>query len=276
MDSAGDEQREEVLAIMNYQDPILRAQLVNEYVLGGLRYGAAKRFERLLQDDPELVMMVENAQAELAPLVETLPPEVPDELVWSRIRQRLFTQTAIAAELGKVSPKQAASNDWQTKIYKTWAVAASIALVAVLWQPWSEQTQTVPQIVERPETPIIIAPAQDQQGLAAVLNSAESKQAAWLLTIQPANNRLIVTALTPQDLESGRAYELWVKLAQSDTVQSMGVVPASGKHIVVLGDELAKRIDQTEFFAISVEDPGGSPTGQPTTTPTHIGNLIEI
>ncbi len=53
---------------MNYARPELRDRLAAEYVLGTLHGGARRRFQRLLQQQPELRDAVEFWQRELMPM----------------------------------------------------------------------------------------------------------------------------------------------------------------------------------------------------------------
>jgi anti-sigma-K factor RskA len=71
-------------------------------------------------------------------------------------------------------------------------------------------------------------------------------------------------------------FELWVKLADRPTVDSLGLISADGIVTLDLSEELANAIASAEFLGVSVEPPGGSPTGQPTTTPSYAGTLVQI
>ncbi|PRX46488.1 anti-sigma-K factor RskA [Prauserella shujinwangii] len=67
--------------------------------------------------------------------------------------------------------------------------------------------------------------------------------------------------LPPQD--AGRAYELWMLDDEGDPV-SAGVLPPPDQPGSLV---LARGIDDAEGMAITVEQAGGSPSGQPTTPP---------
>ena len=267
---------------MNYHDPILREKLATQYVLGTLRHGAARRFERLMQSDESLRDLVHEIASQFAPLVELLPPSKPDDQVWARIEQKLFTGSI--ASTSSIDTKLDASNDWQNTFFKTWAIAASVALIVVAWQPWSiSPTDSItPEVVKIDDVidplPTVVDPLPTAalEAYAAVLNSAETQRAAWLLTISPQAKSVVVNSIEPQQIDTDRSFELWVKVPQSESVKSMGLIPSDGKSVLAINDQLAKTIGESEFFGVSVEPVGGSPTGQPTTTPTYVGNIIRI
>lgn len=75
---------------MNHSHSTLGDQLAAEYVLGGLRGGARRRFEQLLPAHPALRRAVAGWECRLNRLAVASPPVAPPAAIWQSIEQRLF------------------------------------------------------------------------------------------------------------------------------------------------------------------------------------------
>lgn len=91
---------------MNRRDPEVRDLLAAEYALGTLKGGARRRFERLMERDPELVRLAGAWGERLLPLAAGIPPVMPPASVWraidartTRRRSALWPPLALAASL---------------------------------------------------------------------------------------------------------------------------------------------------------------------------------
>jgi len=67
----------------------------------------------------------------------------------------------------------------------------------------------------------------------------------------------------PQSLAAGRAPELWL-IAKGEKPVAIGMISTSAPIALPLEGALLHRVGPTAVLAVSVEPPGGSPTGQPT------------
>jgi len=77
---------------MNYLRADLLDRLASEYVLGTLRGGARRRFERVLAESTVASTAVRDWQERLAPLAQAVTPVAPSERVWRRIAERITPQ----------------------------------------------------------------------------------------------------------------------------------------------------------------------------------------
>lgn len=104
-----------------------------------------------------------------------------------------------------------------------------------------------------------------------VVMTDNSAQAGWIMRVGD-NGLLHIRPLKPQPLPSDRVFQLWVKQSDAAAVQPVGLMSATGPTALPLTGAL----DKVELFGISVEPPGGSPTGQPTTTPLYQGTPLAL
>lgn len=232
---------------MNYARPELRTRLANEYVLGTLIGAARRRMERLLLEDDAYRQAVLHS-SRLNNLVELLPPVTPPPELWLKIRKRILGRAAIS----EVSKRAGA-------VWRGWAIAASILLASL-----TAYTVLTPKTTTQQVTYVV------------VLTNDASSTASWVIGTDPASGQLRVKALAPQPLPSERVFQLWMKVRDEATVRPVGLIPADGQANLKLPENIVQLLSRTELFGVSVEPPGGSPTGLPTTTPLYHGKVINL
>jgi anti-sigma-K factor RskA len=101
-------------------------------------------------------------------------------------------------------------------------------------------------------------------GMSALL----TQSAAWVAVLGPDGLRL--SALTRQTPPSAHAYELWGIAPHATRPVPLGVISASGEMKLAA---LPKGMSAGATLAISIEPPGGSPTGLPTGPVVYTGVL---
>lgn len=82
---------------MRYSDPRLLEHLASAYVLGTLRHGARRRFERVRRERADVELMVAAWEDRLARLAQSVPPRQPSAQVWRAIEARTRPAQAVAA-----------------------------------------------------------------------------------------------------------------------------------------------------------------------------------
>ncbi|ALX86004.1 hypothetical protein A7P25_13845 [Achromobacter xylosoxidans] len=223
---------------MNYSDPELRARLAADYVAGAMRGGARRRFEGLMAADANLRRQVREWEDDIYPLLWSLPARVPPRRVWRAIESRL---------------KPGGARGRQGLAF--WRVLSG-ALAAVL----VAGVVVYPMQVDRA--------ARTQ--LMAVLQSPEAQ--AMLVVRADERGGLHVQAL--QDLASragGKALELWV-IPPGQAPQSVGLVAPEGLTAL----PRAQGLEGVQTLAITLEPPGGSPSGKPTGPVIMSGDVLKI
>lgn len=209
--------------------PEVADRLAAEYVLGTLRGGARRRFETLMGAHPMLRGAVVRWQDRLQPLSEVVPPVTPSERVWRAIEARLDGTAAVPAR-GRLWGALAFWRGWSVL-----ATAAAVVMAVLLMQP----TPMPPPVV--------------------VVLAAPQGASTFVASLSPDGHSLVVRPLAAVQVEAGRALELWAVPGQG-APRSLGLIRSDQPTVVRRRLELPA----TAALAVSLEPPGGSPTGAPT------------
>jgi anti-sigma-K factor RskA len=105
----------------------------------------------------------------------------------------------------------------------------------------------------------------------AVLGDSDKKMkvvASW----DPASRQLVMAIVGEMAVDPRHSHELWV-IPSDGKPRSIGTMSESKKAHMRLADTLARLLQQGATIAISVEPPGGSPTGAPTGPVVASGSL---
>ncbi|MFG6176002.1 anti-sigma factor domain-containing protein [Halomonas sp. THAF12] len=239
---------------MNDRDDI--DMLAAEYVLGTLEADERAAVARRRAHEPELDARILAWEARLAPLGDEVKAVAPGPDLLARIERRIealeagdetpATSQHRTADLAQLSALRQRLRFWRWSTGL--ASAAALTLAVVLIAP----------LDQTPKEPPFVAVFQQND-----------QQPAFMLSVDLASRQLHVRPVTAEPM-SGNSYQLWIKEA------SLGPDPRS---VGVLNDDLSLAADAlSDFdpellkratFGISIEPPGGSPTGQPTGPAIH-------
>ena len=235
---------------MDYSRPELADRLAAAYVLGTLRGQARRRFEALLPAHPTLRAAVRAWQDRLMPMTAGLEPVAPSPQVWQRIQARIGGASAAPA------PTPAARWWAQLAFWRGFAALASVATVslAVLL---ANPTPALPPI-------IVVMNATAAPGAAA----GAVTPASFVVSLSGDRRTAVARPLVNVTLEPDRVLELWAA-AGSNPPRSLGLISASGATVV----GRTTLPPGTDHLAVSLEPPGGSPTGAPTGPVLYVGKL---
>lgn len=216
------------------QDPNLIDSLAAEYVLGTMRGAARRRFEKWRATVPQVEERCRFWETHLMQLAKGVRPIQPPPHVWARIQTRLnFARPA------------------QRRRGPALAIAASVLVVAVLSGALYWLT-----VGSRPtEVATIATPAGSQ---------------VWEVDVY--RGRLVVHAGQLPAHPSDREFELWA-LPTGGKPVSLGMLPGSGTARRVLTEAQREALANATQVAVTLEPTGGSPTGQPTSTPLFVAPL---
>lgn len=232
---------------MDYGRPELADALAAEYVAGTLRGPARRRFETLLAAHPALQAAVSGWQARLMPLTLAVDAEVPPPRVWRNVEQRLWPQEATAAPAA-----------WWRRL-AVWRGVSAFATVAAV-------TLGLLLASPQPAVPPVVVVLQS--------TGAEGQMVSSFVASVSGDGRALVTQpIQPVALSPDRVLELW-SVPPQGAPKSLGLIKANGT-TVLARDKLPLTLLKggTAALAVSVEPPGGSPTGAPTGPVVYAGKL---
>ena len=231
---------------MDYARPALADALAQQYATGTLRGGARRRYEALLPSHPVLREALRQWQARLMPLTVAIVPQKPPPHVWQRIEQRLWPAAA------------AAPLPWWQQL-SLWRGVSALASVATLGL-------ALLLMLPGPAQPPVVVVLQGTGGAAQGVNS-------FVASVSADGRALVTRPLLPVNLEANRVLELW-SVPPDGAPRSLGLIAADGATVIDrtrLPASLLK--GGTAALAVSVEPPGGSPTGAPTGPVIYAGKL---
>jgi anti-sigma-K factor RskA len=282
--------------------------LAAEYALGTLDAEERAQVESMMSVDKDFTAIVEAWEQKLGVLNQMVGSVEPRAEVWDNIRTAIglagaqapivLPQPAVAQPpIAPVAPEverpvvtaadnSAADNSNVIRLSaetRRWrnlaAVMTTIAAVLVVmiavgisqpdFLPASLRPKPRTQMVEV-KTPA--GPPPSAQYVAVLQKEGEAP--AFILTVDAATKNFTVRRVgAPADL--GKSYELWLISDKLPRPRSLGVI-GSGNFTArpVLASYDADTIN-TATYAVTVEQGGGSPDGNPHSAPVFIGKLIE-
>ncbi len=221
--------------------------LAAEYALGVLTGEELRRARALERTDVQFRADVARWSGRLAPMLDDVAPAPPPSSAWAGIQERLGMPDG-----GNVVQLQRRVNRWRGMTAAMSALAACLAIFIVVRPPAPPQPAQSPAPAARPAAePLLAMLGNDGQGTKVV--------AAW----DPAAQRLVLAVTGNMRSDPNHSHELWV-IPPGGKPRSLGTMGSQKQMHMQLADALAQLLQQGATIAISVEPPGGSPTGAPT------------
>lgn len=223
------------------------ASAAAEYALGVLTGAALREARALERSEPAFAAEVARWRGRLAVMHSETAAVTPPADLWGRIEASTIGATAANDNAEGLRKRLRV---WRSAAGGFAAIAASLALVLVL-EPRNAPPRPLPQLPTAPASTPLVALLGDKGSMKVV--------ASW----DPDERQLIIAV--PGNLPSGRARsnELWV-IPPGGKPRSLGTMQSEKQMHIRLPDALARLLQQGATIAISVEPPGGSPTGTPT------------
>ncbi|HLW90412.1 MAG TPA: anti-sigma factor [Roseiarcus sp.] len=219
-----------------------------EYALGTLDAAERAEVAARRQREADLDQAIVGWELRLAPLAEAIPPAASPRDFLGDIEARLggtsLTRDAIVDLTKRL-------RFWRASAVAAGAIAAALAIGIALQ-----------------ETTRLSAP---HQFVAILQKSAD--QPAFVVTVNLDDRSLTVrpVAAPPQ---ADKSYELWIIDAKLGAPRSLGVIDQSNVTANPKLQSYDPAIVQSATYAVTIEPPGGSPTGQPSGAPVFVGKLI--
>lgn len=216
-------------------------ELAAQYALGTLRGPARRRFARAVAADPVVALAVREWEERLNGLAAAMPGITPPPRAWQ----------GIAARLGLNGSAQPGSWWQRLGFWRGFALASFAAALVLSW--------------------VVLTGAPPLAGgtLVVVLSGPDARP-AMIATATRDEASLTVKPLAGAVPPAGRAFELWA-LPPGAAPRSLGVLARGGVARVSLPEPSGRLLANVPTLAVSVEPPGGSPTGQPTGPVVYTG-----
>ena len=221
-----------------------RAALAAEHALRILRGDELRETSALEASDSGFARDVARWRGRLAPLLGEVEPVDPPGALWARIERA----TATVENGSNVVMLRRSRALWRGVAAGMTALAAAFGLI-LLQQP---RTVPPPVAIQRPAAPPLVAMLGDSDKNMKIV-------ASW----DPASRRLVLAVAGDMPADPSHAHELWV-IPIGGKPHSLGTMAGGRQMHMRLADALAQLLQQGATIAISVEPPGGSPTGAPT------------
>lgn len=224
--------------------------LAGEYVLGTLEAWKVREVEAALPTSPDLRTAVARWERRLVGLAELAPSEPPPPELWARI-QAGIGPVAPPVALERMPPRRSHRGAYGSLRFWRWSTAGLAAAAAAL-----------AFLLLRSEVPgdRYLAVLQPERGTPA-----------WV--VEGGRDAIVLTSLNAIQPEPGRVLELWALPPGATAPTSLGLIPPEGR-IIVPAERIVPQPDM--LIEISLEPPGGSPTGRPTGPVLFIGRLSAV
>jgi len=272
--------------------------LAAEYALGTLDADERAQVETMMSADKDFAAIVDAWEDKLSVLNQMVGSVEPRAEVWDKIKAavghsepqaplvlpdapppvapEVQESPAEVADTSNVIRLSTQARRWRNVASFTTAIAAAlVAMIAVgAYQPdlLPEGVRPKPRVqVVEVKTPIV--PATPSAQYVAVLQK-EGGSPAFILTVDGATKNFTVRKVGAAP-EPGKSYELWLISDKLQRPRSLGVIGGSDFTArPVLSSYDADTIN-TATYAVTIEQAGGSPDGNPHSAPVFIGKLIE-
>ena len=270
--------------------------LAAEYALGTLDADERAQVETMMAIDRDFTAIVQAWEFRLGVLNQMVGSVEPRPIVWENIKAAIeHSEPQAPLVLPEAPPPVASPAIEQAPVvdnsnviqlsnrFRRWrniavtASAIAAALVAMLaievYQPdlLPEGMRPKPrtQVVEV-KTPSAATPSPQY---VAVLQ-AQGGSPAFILTVDGATRNFTVRRVGAAP-EPGKSYELWLISDKLPRPRSLGVIGGGDFTTRPVLASYDSDVVNGATYAVTIEQPGGSPDGNPHSAPVYTGKLIE-
>jgi anti-sigma-K factor RskA len=279
--------------------------LAAEYALGTLDAAERAQVEAMMSVDKDFTAMVEAWEFRLGVLNQMVGSVEPRPEVWDRIKVAIGASApqaplmlpealppappavpeivapdvlapAAAVDTSNVIRLASQARRWRNIASFTTAIAAAlVALIAVgAYQPdlLPDAIRPKPrtQVVEV-KTPSTQAPPSAQY--VAVLQK-EGGEPAFILTVDAGTKNFTIRKIGAQP-EPGKSFELWLISDRLPKPRSLGVIGNADFTARPVLSAYDTDLVNNATYAVTIEQAGGSPDGNPHSAPVYAGKLVE-
>ncbi len=224
-----------------------------EYALGTLDPGERAALAARRLREPELAVAIAAWERRLAPLAEATPPIAPAVDPFAAIEARIR-----GAAPPKAPGRAPVAIETRLRRWRAAALAASSACVLLIAGFLAHE---------------LTREAAPHAFVAVLQRSPESPAFALSVNI---DTREFTVRPVSAPAPAGKSYELWLIAPKLGAPRSLGLIDASAAtHAGRLGAYDRTTVEDATY-AVTLEPPGGSPTGEPSGPPVFVGKLIAV
>jgi anti-sigma-K factor RskA len=230
-----------------------------EYVLGVLGAEERREVERRLAQEPALASEVAFWEERLTGLADAVAPVSPPQATWSRIE----TTIGVAPRSPSVWPRSPSVSPRSPSVWQSLAFWRSFGIASATLAAASIAALAYIGLVPGTRVPLM-----------ATLGGSTG-QPNFVAAVTATGNSLVIVpaALLTND---PRAFELWLIPAGETRPRSLGLIQPGQPIRLEIPSDLAGRVTPDATLAVSLEPPGGSPTGLPTGPVIAAGKLTNL
>jgi anti-sigma-K factor RskA len=274
--------------------------LAAEYALGTLDADERARIETMMSLDKDFAAIVEAWEHKLGVLNQMVGSIEPPAEVWDKIKTavghaepqaplllpdappplppvaaEVVEPAAAPVDTSNVVRLSTQARHWRRVATFTTAIAAAlVAMIGVgVYQPdlLPEGIRPKPRVqVVEVKTPAVPAPSAQY---VAVLQK-DGGSPAFILTVDAATKNFTVRKVGAA-AEPGKSFELWLISDKLQRPRSLGVIGGADFTVRPVLSSYDTDTINTATYAVTVEQAGGSPDGNPHSAPVFTGKLIE-
>ena len=269
--------------------------LAAEYALGTLDADERAQVETLMAVDKEFTAMVQAWEHKLGALNQMVGSVEPRPEVWDRIRAAAgLSEPQAPIALPETAPPvvapdvlealaptvnvirlSAQARRWRNVATLTTGIAAAlVAMIAV----GAYRPELLPEgLRPRPRTQLVevktsSTPAPSAQYVAVLQKDGGSP--AFILTVDGATRNFTVRKVGASP-EPGKSFELWLISDKLPKPRSLGVIGGEDFTARPILASYDADLINAATYAVTVEQAGGSPDGNPHSAPIFTGKLVE-
>ena len=271
--------------------------LAAEYALGTLDADERAQVETMMSVDKDFAAIVDAWEDKLSVLNQMVGSVEPRAEVWDKIKTAVghsepqaplvlpqvppvvvpeVKEPAEVVDTSNVIRLSAQARRWRNVASFTTAIAAAlVAMIAVgVYQPdlLPDGVRPKPRVqVVEVRTPAVAAASSAQY--VAVLQK-DGGSPAFILTVDGASKNFTVRKVGAAP-EPGKSFELWLISDKLQRPRSLGVIGGGDFTARPVLSSYDNDTINTATYAVTVEQAGGSPDGNPHSAPVFTGKLIE-
>jgi anti-sigma-K factor RskA len=277
--------------------------LAAEYALGTLNADERDQVETMMSVDGDFTTMVRAWEYRLGVLNQMVGSVEPPAEVWERIRGAIGLSQPQAEIVVPEPPPEAAppsiqgseppapvpvdpsnvtrlavrAQRWRGVASAMTAVAAMlVAMIGIQifqpdWLPPSLRPKPRTEIVEVKPSPTPTPPSAQY----VALLQGQGGGPAFILTVDGATKNFTLRRVGAAMAEPGKSFELWLISDKLPKPRSLGVIGSDDFTIRPILSAYDPEVVNNATYAVTIEQAGGSPDGNPHSSPVFSGKLIE-